>query len=136
MSRFKGMSVLGIIVTTLIFSVCFYMFMTYEANATCSHFLNFDASMEGEVGSCWTAPNDFLGGTGVAHCTIARNGNVNCKCKGEFTLAGVFDSAIVGNLTDHCCIFGITEYAIATDNTHSVGTPGGPLNFVCLAKPE
>ena len=130
MSQIK--SLFGIMVTGLVFSVGFNVLMTNDAYAapppTC--FLNVDASDN----TCWTHPNDFLDGTGVAKCTVARNGNVNCTCKGDLaSFVPTPHEAIIGNKDDLCCITGVTHHTIVTENNHSNVTPSRRLHFQCHA---
>jgi hypothetical protein len=102
----------------------------------CDAWVDYFVPDGGGLGTCTIGigANDFLGGSGVGKCTVAKNGNVNCTCHGEHSIP--LDSALIFNASDDCCITFGTDEPILSGNTFGLGTPSGIANATCKIKAE
>jgi hypothetical protein len=127
-------TVLSILMFAITICIALHIFSyKVSAQAECDAWVDYFVDENGH-GTCTIGigANDFLNGTGIAKCTFARNGNINCTCKGKHTIP--LDSALIFNKTDQCCIFIGDEDPIVSDNTFGLGTPSGIANATCKVK--
>lgn len=133
-SYFSGVSVSLILIFTLTPGGGFSVF-TDDANAqvACDHWIDYFVSVDGD-GTCTVGigGTDFLSGSGIAKCTFAKNGNINCTCKGNHTLP--LSEALIFNRTDQCCISIGADDPIESDITMGLGTPSGIMNATCKVR--
>jgi hypothetical protein len=135
---FKIKSILGLVVLGFVVSVGFYSIMISDVNAQeCDSWIDYYVDEYGD-GTCTLGvaggfPEDGLNGTGIAKCAFARNGNINCTCKGEHTTP--LEEALVFNRSDTCCIFIDGEDPIESDLTSGLATPSGIVNATCHYRP-